>query len=371
MTDQSLDLHAENSAPASLGLPHSSRPMKRSLSEQETQSAPHQLSRNLPPGSTDYPPAKRRYVPSFRSYADMTDENHTAPSHIISVNQTQTSNTMSRNQTSPLLMVDRIQPPPCHMMEMNHTSSSHIIDRNQTMNGIQTALPCTVNGIQTALPCTVNGIQTALPCTVNGIQTALPCTVNGIQTALPCTVNGIQTALPYIVNGNQTALPYIVNGNQTALPFMVNGNHTAHSHNQPVSRNQKDSPASKPYIKKPLNAFMLYRAEERLKIMEELCITDSAAVNKVVGQRWKSLSKEEQAPYFEKAHKVRREHQAMHPGWSASDNFGKNVRRRKRTVAHFSVEPTYEYGVMTSSNAPCPFPLAPIQSVHQYYAPIY
>ncbi|KAK7901825.1 hypothetical protein WMY93_018594 [Mugilogobius chulae] len=76
MTDQSMVMHAKNPAAASPEVP-SSRPMKRALSEQETQSVPHQLSRNLPPGSTDYPPAKWRYVPSFGSYADMTDESHT------------------------------------------------------------------------------------------------------------------------------------------------------------------------------------------------------------------------------------------------------------------------------------------------------
>uniref|UniRef100_A0A669CLV3 HMG box domain-containing protein n=1 Tax=Oreochromis niloticus TaxID=8128 RepID=A0A669CLV3_ORENI len=47
------------------------------------------------------------------------------------------------------------------------------------------------------------------------------------------------------------------------------------------------------YIKKPPNAFMLYLKEQRPKVKAELNISDSAAVNAAVGERWKSLSKKE------------------------------------------------------------------------------
>lgn len=40
-----------------------------------------------------------------------------------------------------------------------------------------------------------------------------------------------------------------------------------------------------PYIKKPLNAFMLFRKEQRPNVVAELNITDSAAINTVLGQR--------------------------------------------------------------------------------------
>ncbi|XP_039467506.1 transcription factor 7-like 2 [Oreochromis aureus] len=52
------------------------------------------------------------------------------------------------------------------------------------------------------------------------------------------------------------------------------------------------------YIKKPPNAFMLYLKEQRPKVKAQLNISDSAAVNAAVGERWKSLSKKEQKIYF-------------------------------------------------------------------------
>ncbi|XP_024661656.1 transcription factor 7-like 1-B [Maylandia zebra] len=48
-----------------------------------------------------------------------------------------------------------------------------------------------------------------------------------------------------------------------------------------------------PYVKKPPNAFMLYLKEQRPKVIAELNIPGSAAVNAVVGQRWKSLSNDQ------------------------------------------------------------------------------
>ncbi|XP_072315333.1 uncharacterized protein [Eucyclogobius newberryi] len=84
-----------------------------------------------------------------------------------------------------------------------------------------------------------------------------------------------------------------------------------------------------PYIKKPPNAFMLFRAMQRHNVAKELHITGSAKINVVLGQRWKMMSEQEQAPYFEQAHRERRAHEAMYPGWSPKDNLGKKAKRRK------------------------------------------
>lgn len=43
--------------------------------------------------------------------------------------------------------------------------------------------------------------------------------------------------------------------------------------------------ANEPYIKKPLNAFMIFRKEERENVMAEVKITDSATVNSILGRR--------------------------------------------------------------------------------------
>ncbi|XP_069372633.1 uncharacterized protein [Paralichthys olivaceus] len=92
--------------------------------------------------------------------------------------------------------------------------------------------------------------------------------------------------------------------------------------------NQLDD--SRPYIKKPPNAFMLFRKEERLKVVAELNNANSATVNTIIGQRWKALPREVQAKYYEEAEKERQIHSQRFPNWSSSDNYGKKRRRIRR-----------------------------------------
>ncbi|GLD73790.1 transcription factor 7-like 1-B isoform X1 [Lates japonicus] len=90
---------------------------------------------------------------------------------------------------------------------------------------------------------------------------------------------------------------------------------------------QKDD--DRPYIKKPPNAFMLFRKEQRPNVIAELNITESATVNTILGQRWQALSKEEQAKYFEEADRERRLHEQRYPDWSPRDNYGKKKKRTR------------------------------------------
>ena len=54
----------------------------------------------------------------------------------------------------------------------------------------------------------------------------------------------------------------------------------------------------KPHIKKPLNAFMIYMKEQRARVIEECTLKESSAINKVLGQKWKELSRTEQDRYY-------------------------------------------------------------------------
>ncbi|XP_026733533.1 protein pangolin, isoforms A/H/I/S isoform X2 [Trichoplusia ni] len=86
----------------------------------------------------------------------------------------------------------------------------------------------------------------------------------------------------------------------------------------------------KPHIKKPLNAFMLYMKEMRAKVVAECTLKESAAINQILGRRWHSLSREEQAKYYEKARQERQLHMQLYPGWSARDNYGYGSKKKKR-----------------------------------------
>nr|XP_046231175.1 transcription factor 7-like 1-A [Scatophagus argus] len=92
---------------------------------------------------------------------------------------------------------------------------------------------------------------------------------------------------------------------------------------------QEKDEEKKPHIKKPLNAFMLYMRDERPKVVAQCKVKESATINQILGQRWHSLTKEEQAKYYELARKERLVHSKLYPGWSARDNYGKKKKRKR------------------------------------------
>ncbi|KAM8794588.1 LOW QUALITY PROTEIN: transcription factor 7-like 1 [Eudromia elegans] len=95
----------------------------------------------------------------------------------------------------------------------------------------------------------------------------------------------------------------------------------------------KKDEEKKPHIKKPLNAFMLYMKEMRAKVVAECTLKESAAINQILGRRWHSLSREEQAKYYELARKERQLHSQLYPTWSARDNYGKKKKRKREKLA--------------------------------------
>ncbi|XP_034836972.1 protein pangolin, isoforms A/H/I/S isoform X2 [Maniola hyperantus] len=116
--------------------------------------------------------------------------------------------------------------------------------------------------------------------------------------------------------------------------------HHSRSQEKGTSSSSSDKPSDsssnnkeqnkKPHIKKPLNAFMLYMKEMRAKVVAECTLKESAAINQILGRRWHSLSREEQAKYYEKARQERQLHMQLYPGWSARDNYGYGSKKKKR-----------------------------------------
>ncbi|XP_017796561.1 PREDICTED: protein pangolin, isoforms A/H/I/S isoform X2 [Habropoda laboriosa] len=119
--------------------------------------------------------------------------------------------------------------------------------------------------------------------------------------------------------------------NSTSLP-------TDNSKSQDTGQ-QNNQDKKKPHIKKPLNAFMLYMKEMRAKVVAECTLKESAAINQILGRRWHSLSREEQARYYEAARQERHLHQQRYPGWSARDNYGYGSKKKKRKKER-SADPT-------------------------------
>nr|XP_057914791.1 transcription factor 7-like isoform X3 [Doryrhamphus excisus] len=78
----------------------------------------------------------------------------------------------------------------------------------------------------------------------------------------------------------------------------------------------------KAYIKKPPNAFMLFRKEQRLKVMAQFNISGCAEANKVLGHMWRSLSEQEQEKYYRLADSEKVIHSQLYPNWSCTENYG-------------------------------------------------
>ncbi|XP_019963250.1 transcription factor 7-like 1-B isoform X2 [Paralichthys olivaceus] len=112
---------------------------------------------------------------------------------------------------------------------------------------------------------------------------------------------------------------------------------SSHSRKSMPEAPQEKEDEKKPHIKKPLNAFMLYMREERPKVVAQCNVKESATINQILGQRWHSLSKEEQSKFYELARQERLLHSKLYPGWSARDNYGKK-KKRKRTKSETQFE---------------------------------
>ncbi|KAG7479298.1 hypothetical protein JOB18_022676 [Solea senegalensis] len=108
-----------------------------------------------------------------------------------------------------------------------------------------------------------------------------------------------------------------------------------------TSRQQHDK--EQPYIKKPPNAFMLFRQEQRSNVTAELNVKNCALVNTELGKRWRRLTEQKKLKYFIEADRLRHHHEQMYPEWSTSDNYGKKrkrVRRKCLTPMTILLDPT-------------------------------
>ncbi|XP_051943046.1 transcription factor 7-like 1, partial [Hippocampus zosterae] len=99
--------------------------------------------------------------------------------------------------------------------------------------------------------------------------------------------------------------------------------------------------ANRPYIKKPPNAFMLFRKEQSPNVVAQFNITNSAAVNKILGRMWKSLPKKLQAKYYQQAEEHKILHSLQHPDWSCTENYGK--KRKRDRSRHSTSGPSKSY----------------------------
>jgi len=69
------------------------------------------------------------------------------------------------------------------------------------------------------------------------------------------------------------------------------------------------------YVKRPMNAFMIFSHYERKKIIENEPNIHNAEVSKRLGKRWKELEESEKNPYVQEAERLRLLHLQEYPGY--------------------------------------------------------
>ncbi|XP_077354439.1 uncharacterized protein LOC144002780 isoform X1 [Festucalex cinctus] len=125
---------------------------------------------------------------------------------------------------------------------------------------------------------------------------------------------------------NGEVLYAAVDASQAAPPPLPPTTSTCSSSHK-RKRKRRRKPAG---VKKPPNAFMCFLRERRPAIKSQLEHQDSAAVNKVLAQLWTSLSKEQQAKYYEQAYVEKKLHEQMSSDGSSSSNNDNDDGSKKR-----------------------------------------
>eukprot|EP00794_Sanderia_malayensis_P008797 gene8797-9738_t len=83
----------------------------------------------------------------------------------------------------------------------------------------------------------------------------------------------------------------------------------------PMPVKSGSSSKSKPHVKRPMNAFMVWAQAARRKLADQYPHLHNAELSKTLGKLWRMLSDEEKKPFVEEAERLRLKHKQEHPDY--------------------------------------------------------